>query len=157
MQAQLGFCAHLAVHAFLLDWCADEVAVRLKCPAMVDAKVGGSVATIKSGDLHASVWADVQRYVDLLIVGAGDDHRVGAHVTDDEIAFVRDLGFMTEKHPCLGEDLFHFQGIQLGIGQSPHLHFAVFQIDQVRDFRAVAQCRIGEAVHFALHFLFFCN
>jgi hypothetical protein len=55
-----------------------------------------------------------------------------------------------QKDPRLGEDFFHFELVQLGIRQNPHLHFTGVQVDEVRDLGSIGQHRIATRQHISL-------
>ncbi|MNE02764.1 hypothetical protein D3C80_952460 [compost metagenome] len=119
------------MHALALNRRADEVAIGTEGPAVIDAFVNLRITAIGGADAHAPVRADVEVYEYLTFFAAGNNDRVGTHVTDHEIAGVRDFRLVPQEHPDLAEDLFHLQVVDFVVRQHTHLHFPAGGIDEI--------------------------
>ena len=71
---------------------------------MVRADKRGSVAGVGAAHPVATMAAHVQERVDLAVLPAGDQHRVLAHISGEEVAGLGYLGLMTQEEPTPGKD-----------------------------------------------------
>ncbi len=65
-------------------------------------------------DLGALVRAAVVEHMHLAIAVADLDHRLVANLRGEVITLVRRLAFMADKHPGIGEQVPHFEPVDLG-------------------------------------------
>ncbi|MNV75834.1 hypothetical protein D3C71_1691510 [compost metagenome] len=127
------------MHAFTLDRRADEVAIGAESPAVIDALVNLRVAAVGSADAHPAVRAHIEGHEHLALLATGHNDRIRTHVTDHEVAGIRNFRFMTQHYPDLAEDFFHFQIVNFVVRQHTHLHFTAGWIDEVRDLGSIRQ------------------
>lgn len=139
LQAQ-GLLVHIvAVHLFAFNRRADEVAVRSECPAVVNALVNALVAGFAKAYAHAAVGADIQRNIDFAILAASHDHIVFRHVANDEVAGFWNFAFMAQQQPGFGENLFHFEVVELFVGHHAKRDLIALAHDQIVKRGSVAQ------------------
>ena len=138
-QAQRRLVDIVAVHLFLFDRRADEIAVRTERPAVVDALVDGLVARFAQAHPHAAMRADVERDMHIAFASARDDHIVFGHVTDDEIASFGNFALMPQEEPGPGENALHFVAVQLFVAHHAQRDLVGVAHDQVIDRGAVVQ------------------
>ena len=106
---------------------------------MIDAAMRLRVAGLGGTHLHAAMRADVEVDVNFIAAIARDDHLVLAHVADDEVAGLGDLGLVTEQQPGLGEDPVHFELVELVIAHHPQRHLIGIALYEIVERRAVVQ------------------
>ena len=142
LQAEFFLGIDIPVHFFLFEGGADKTPVGTEGPAVIDALVNLGVAGLGGAHMHAAVGADVQAHMNLALAIPGDDHFVLAHVTHHIVSGVGDLGCVAKQQPDLGEDLVHFDPVEIGVVHGAQGHFAGFQIEQIGDGCAVRQDRV---------------
>ena len=120
---------------------ADERAVGVERPAVIEAGEPRGMAAALVRDLGAAVGAAVEQHAHAAVVVARHDHGLAAEIGGDEVARVRHLAGVADEQPGAAEDPFHLQFEQVGIGIDPPVHAP--GLDQPADFvlRAVQHGR----------------
>ena len=89
--------------------CADEPPRGVVGPGVEGAGEHEGVALVVAADLLTAVPARVQEGADLVVLAvAHEQHFLGTHARDHEVARVGNQALMPEEQPASAEDLFQF-------------------------------------------------
>lgn len=74
------------------------------------------IAKSRRHDVHRTMWTDPRENANFPVLSVHDDDRFAEHIEVDEVAGLRNLGFMGKANPIGCEDIFYLPVEQLGAG-----------------------------------------
>src|SRR5579875_1900051 len=121
LEPQLLFLECRSVSARIEN--ADQIAVIVECPGMIEALEGFRVAFGLAADLRAPMRAAIDQHAHLAVAVANQDDRASAHVAALKIAGIADLGLVADIDPGTIEDAFafEFENFWRGVGRAMNL------------------------------------
>ena len=76
---------------------------------MEGAGEGSLIATFLAAQCRSTVRAGIEDSLELVILGAGNDHRLAAYSYGEIVAQFGDLALVSQVNPVTFEDIFHLQ------------------------------------------------
>ena len=110
----------------------DEPTLVVIRPAVVGAGKRSGVAGVQAAHARAAMAAGVQKDPDFSACRPADQDRLLAHIVGNEVARIRELGFMRQIEPTAAEDSLLFVPVDLFVNKDPRADCAFFQVNQVR-------------------------
>ena len=100
-------------------------------PAVVGAGKRLGVAGVQAAHTRAAMTAGVQKDSNFSACRPADQDRFLAHVVGDEIAWIRELGFVRQIEPTAAEDPLLLVPVDLFVNKDPGADRTFFQVNQV--------------------------
>ena len=95
----------------------EQLAGVAEGPAVERASKRAFVALFTAAEHRATVGAGVDQAVQRAVFVAGDDHGLAADPGGEVVVDLRHLAFVRQVDPTAFENVLHFQGKQVGVGE----------------------------------------